>query len=120
VKSLPLLQILELPEIHDFGLSSPSFIWIDVQGYEGYVFKGGKSLLEKGLPTVSEVWPYGILRAGMSLDDFASTVSAIWTDYWILRRDRFTRYPITVFDRYLEELGTDGHFENVIFTKRSN
>lgn len=120
VKSLPLLQVLALPEVHDFGLSSPSLMWIDVQGYEGYVFKGGKSLLEKGLPTVSEVWPYGILRAGMPLEDFVSTVSAIWTDYWIERRNRFTRYPITVFDRYLDELGSScENFENVIFTRRS-
>jgi FkbM family methyltransferase len=116
VKSLPLVDILTLPEVRDFGLFSPSFMWIDVQGYEGYVFKGAGSLLEKGLPTVSEIWPYGILRAGMPLEDFAKTVGSIWTDYWIDRRDRFTRYPITVFDRYLEELGADGHYENVIFT----
>ncbi len=120
VQSLPLPQVLALPEVRDFGLSSPSLMWIDVQGYEGYVFRGAKSLLEKGLPTVSEVWPYGILRAGMSLEDFADTVGGIWTDYWIDRRDRFTRYPITVFDRYLAELGTEGYFENVIFTRRSS
>ncbi|NVN91139.1 MAG: FkbM family methyltransferase [Desulfuromonadales bacterium] len=118
VKSLPLLQIMERSDVKNFGASLPSFMWIDVQGYEGYVFRGGRSLLEKGLPTVSEIWPYGILRAGMSLEDFVTTVSTIWTDYWIDRGGRFTRYPITVFDRYLEELGTAGYFENVIFTKR--
>jgi len=120
VKSLPLLQILALPEVRDFGLSSPSLMWIDVQGYEGYVFRGGKSLLEKGLPAVSEVWPYGILRAGMPLEDFVNIVSDIWTDYWIERRNRFMQYPITVFDRYLGELGSScENFENVIFTRRS-
>jgi len=119
VKSLPLFQVLELPEVHDIGLYSPSLLWIDVQGYEGYVFKGSKNLLEIGVPTVSEVWPYGILRAGMSLEEYANTASSIWTDYWIERRNRFTRYPITVFDRYLEEIGTDGYFENIIFTRRS-
>jgi hypothetical protein len=118
VKSLPLPQILALPQVHEFGLSSPSFMWIDVQGYEGHVFQGAGSLLERGLPTVSEIWPYGVLRAGMSLGDFAGTVAGVWTDYWIERRDRFIRYPVTVFDRYLEELGGDGHFENVIFTRR--
>jgi FkbM family methyltransferase len=119
VTSLPLHQIMDLPEVRDFGLASPSLMWIDVQGYEGHVFKGGGSLLKKGLPTVSEIWPYGILRAGMPLADFIDTVSAIWTDYWVERRGRFTRYPITVFDRYIDELGTDGHFGNVIFTKGS-
>jgi FkbM family methyltransferase len=119
VKSLPLPQVLELPEVRDFGLSSPSLMWIDVQGYEGYVFRGGESSLKRGLPTVSEIWPYGILRAGMSLKEFSKIVSSIWTDYWVERRGRFTRYPVAVFDCYLEELGVSGHFENVIFTKNS-
>jgi FkbM family methyltransferase len=117
VNSLPLKQILELPEIHNRAMSSPSLMWIDVQGYEGYVFKGGRSLLDGGLPTVSEIWPYGILRAGMALEESVDIVSSIWSDYWIERRQRFVRYPITVFDRYLDELGTNGYFENVIFTK---
>jgi FkbM family methyltransferase len=117
VESLPLPNILGLPEVQAFGLSSPSFLWIDVQGYETYVFRGGMSLLKKGLPTVSEIWPYGMLRAGISPATFIETVSSIWTDYWIERRGRFTRYPIGVLDRYLEELGTDGYYENVIFTR---
>ncbi len=117
VPSLPLMQILQLPEIRNAATAAPSLLWIDVQGYEGYVFAGGKAFLSLGIPTVSEIWPYGIRRAGMSLEHFASTVSSIWSDYWIERRNRFTRYPIAVFDRYLEELGTEGHLENVIFTK---
>jgi FkbM family methyltransferase len=117
VKSLPLGEILELPEIRDAWMERLSLLWIDVQGYEGYVFAGGKDVLSAGVPAVSEIWPYGILRAGMSLEEFASIVRGIWSDYWIERRERLIRYPISVFDRYLEELGTEGHFENVIFTK---
>lgn len=116
VQSLPLKRILELREIRDSAMDMPSLVWIDVQGYEGYVFAGAQDFLSSGIPTVSEIWPYGILRAGMSLDRFASVVSGIWSDYWIERRERFIRYPISVFDRYLEELGTEGYFENVIFT----
>jgi FkbM family methyltransferase len=119
VQSLPLQRILELPEIRTSAMGMPSMVWIDVQGYEGYVFAGAKDTLGSGIPTVSEIWPYGIRRAGMSLDQFTSVVAGIWSEYWIERRNRFIRYPITVFDRYLDELGSDGHFENVIFT-RSN
>lgn len=118
VKSLPLPQVLELPEVCHLGLSQPSFMWIDVQGYEGHVFRGGGGVLESGLPTVSEICPYQILRAGFSLEEYTNIVGKIWSDYWIERRGRFTRYPITVFDRFLDELGTEGHFENIIFTKR--
>lgn len=119
VKSLPLPRILELPELPNSIKARPFVVWTDVQGYEGYVFAGAKDLLRSGIPTVSEIWPYGILRAGMSLDSFSSIVADIWTDYWIERRNRFIRYPISAFDRYLDELGSDGYFENVIFTKRN-
>lgn len=116
VQSFPLKQILELREVRDSAMAMPSLIWIDVQGYEGYVFAGAQDFLSSGIPTVSEIWPYGIRRAGMSLEQFTSVVTGIWSDYWIERRERFIRYPISVFDRYLEELGADGYFENVIFT----
>ena len=116
IPSLPLTQILKLPKVEAAGMSSPALLWIDVQGYEGYVFRGAGFEPGEGLPTVSEVWPYGILRAGMTLEEFADIVSGNWTDYWICRRQRFTRYPTSVFDRYLDELGTTGTHENVIFT----
>jgi FkbM family methyltransferase len=116
VESLPLTQMLGLPEVRNSGLPAPSLLWIDIQGYEGYVFRGGSDWLSRGVPAVSEVWPYGILRAGMPLETYAEIVAGIWTDYWVERRNRFTRYPITVFDRYLEELGTEGYVENVIFS----
>jgi FkbM family methyltransferase len=117
VECVPLPNILGLPEVRALGACSPSFVWIDVQGYETCVFRGGMSIFEKGLPTVSEIWPYGIRRAGVSLQDFIKTVSSIWTDYWVERRGRFTRYPISVLDRYIDELGTMGYYENVIFTR---
>ena len=98
----------------------PSLLWIDAQGYEGYVFAGGKDLLTLGIPAVSEIGPYGIRRSGMSLAGFAATVSSIWSDYWVERRERFIRYPISVFDRYIEELGTEDYFENVIFTNSNS
>jgi FkbM family methyltransferase len=117
VECVPLPNILGLPEVRALGACSPSFVWIDVQGYETYVFRGGMSIFEKGLPTVSEIWPYGIRRAGVSLQDYIKTVSSIWTDYWVERRGRFTRYPVSVLDRYLDELGTTGYYENVVFTR---
>lgn len=36
-----------------------SMMWIDVQGSEGFVFKGAQRLLLNGLPTVSEISPLG-------------------------------------------------------------
>jgi FkbM family methyltransferase len=92
-------------------------IWIDVQGYEGYVFQGAKEALARGIPVVSEVWPYGIARAGMTMDAFNAVVVDTWKSFWVKRRDRFARYPILAFRAFLDELGPGGDYDNVIFTR---
>ena len=94
-----------------------SLVWIDVQGHEGYVFRGAQELLSRGLPVVSEIWPYGIWRAGLTQDEFISIIREFWSSYWVLRRGKFVRYPIDVFDTLFAELGYGEDFENVIFTK---
>lgn len=121
VELLPLPELLDSPEVKSMGITSPSVIWADVQGFEGFVFKGAASLI-KGLPTVTEIWPYGILRAGMELEEFSQIIESLWSDFWIERQyepdpsPRFVRYPTTVFLNYLHDLGSHGHFENVILT----
>ncbi len=95
--------------------------WIDVQGYEGYVFGGARKLLAQGVPVVSEIWPYGIVRSGMAMEEFNKLVCGIWTSFWVKRerkysRGRFIRYPIAAFESFLDELGLEGGYDNVIFT----
>jgi len=51
------------------GLVAPSMaknalIWMDAQGYEGFILKGAAALLDVRVPLVSEFWPYGMRRAG--------------------------------------------------------
>ena len=115
VESIPLDELIRLPEVAEKNWSvDNAILWTDVQGYEGYVFKGARAFLSKGVPTVSEIWPEGIRSAGMSLEAFTAIVQSQWSDYWVLRGERFIRYPIVMFDRYLEEIEYgDG---NVIFT----
>lgn len=91
-------------------------IWIDVQGYEGVVFEGARKILERGIPVVSEIWPYGITRAGMTMESFNEIVCQLWGAYWVRRRGRFVRYPIVAFRAFLDELGAEGDYDNVIFT----
>lgn len=93
-------------------------IWIDVQGFEGYVFLGAKELISTGIPVVSEIWPYGIKRAGMSQGTFCNIVGENWSAYWVKRRGKFVKYPINMIDIFFDELGCDGDHDNVIFTGR--
>jgi FkbM family methyltransferase len=37
-----------------------TLLWIDVQGYEGFVLEGGMDILSKKPPLVIEFWPYGL------------------------------------------------------------
>lgn len=94
-----------------------SVAWVDVQGYEGFVFLGGKQFFSSGIPAVAEIWPYGLQRVGMSSQYFCSIVGDIWTVYWVRRGTRFIRHPIDMLYTYFDELGYDGAFGNVIFTQ---
>lgn len=92
-----------------------SLIWIDIQGYEGYAFRGATEILSKGTTVVTELWPYGLHRAGMTDADFCAIAKRHWSAYWVLRRGRFVKYPMEWLPLFLEELGSDGDYDNVIF-----
>ena len=45
--------------IKDFD-PKETLLWMDVQGYEGFVLEGGMNILSKKPPLVIEFWPYGL------------------------------------------------------------
>jgi len=92
-------------------------IWVDTQGHEGRVFLGGKQIFSRDIPVVSEVWPYGIRRAGMSDEQFCNIAEDFWSSYWVIRRGRFFQYPISLLHLFLDELDHNDNFDNVIFTR---
>lgn len=106
--------------LDNLGLSSPpSLVWVDVQGHEFQTFKGAQKLLSKGVPVVSEIWPYGLKRAGTTLTEFSALVAQTWTHYWVWRETEFIPYLTKDFPDLLTELGEDGWFNNVIFTNNA-
>jgi hypothetical protein len=94
-----------------------ALLWVDVQGYEEYVFMGARNLLSKGVPVVSEIWPYGMRRAGMSQERFCEIARSFWSHYYVLRKGRFVPYPINMLETIFGELRCDynGDYDNVIF-----
>lgn len=50
-----------------------AIIWMDTQGYEGYVLSGSTKLLNKKIPIITEFWPYGLMRSGC-FDKFVDAV----------------------------------------------
>jgi FkbM family methyltransferase len=93
-----------------------AIVWVDVEGYEGYVFRGARRLLSRDIPVVCEIWPYAIARAGMTARAFCEVAESIWSRYWVKRRRGFVGYPIATLNMFLDEVGPDGDYENVIFT----
>jgi hypothetical protein len=70
-------------------------VWADIQGHESHFFRGGEGLLGRGVPVVSEFWPYAILRSGSSQDAFRGIVSRLFTDFYLLSEAAPTSRPIS-------------------------
>lgn len=52
-----------LDNFSDDFTSDTTLIWMDTQGFEGYVLSGADSVLNKNIPIVMEIWPYGLKRS---------------------------------------------------------
>jgi FkbM family methyltransferase len=114
VPCLPLDELVEL--IPDPYRTDISLVWMDVQGYEGFVFASGEKFFSRGIPVVTEIWPYQIAKSGMTQEEFIQGVARHWSSYWVLRRSTFVRYPISVLSCFFDELGTTGLYDNIILT----
>ena len=85
-------------ERSDQAIEDLSLIWVDIQGHEGYFFQGAQRVLDRGVPVVSEFWPYGIKRSGMSLSDYSLVVNEMFTHFYHLRDGRFEKMEIGCID----------------------
>jgi FkbM family methyltransferase len=92
-------------------------IWIDIQGYEGYAFLGAEKLLSKNIPVVTELWPYGILSGGLTMEVYCQIAEKYWQDYWVLDEEQLTRHPISELISLMELLNKLGKYTNIILTK---
>jgi FkbM family methyltransferase len=91
-----------------------SVIWIDVQGYEGYVFMGAQNLLSKGIPVISEIWPYAIEKAGMTKEQYCLIAKSYWENYWVMQNGKFVPYSINDLGLLFDRIGYNEDF-NIIY-----
>jgi FkbM family methyltransferase len=94
-----------------------SLVWIDVQGYEGYAFRGAAEILSRDVPVVMEFWPYGILRTGMTKDEFCGIASTFWGRYWRMEGESFVEFSTNALWALFDAIGDGGQFENIILAK---
>jgi FkbM family methyltransferase len=96
-----------------------SFVCIDTQGYEAAVLAGGQALFGTGVPTLAEVWPYGLEQSERGVAEFCALAAGYWGSFWVWRRsERYVQYPIAFLPKFCEELGTaEGQYDDVLFTR---
>jgi FkbM family methyltransferase len=115
VKADSLDQLLST--IPESVTSEIAALWVDIQGFEGHAFRGAQKTLASGIPVVSELWPYGIRRSGISTDEFCEIAASIWDTYYVWRRNSFIGYPIGILSSFIDELDHADCFDNIIFTQ---
>jgi FkbM family methyltransferase len=82
--------------------SADLFLWIDVQGFEGFVLEGASALLGARPPVVVEFWPIGLARSG-SYSLLRQTL-APYEGFWDLSGPARLR-PIAELDALFGEIG---------------
>lgn len=92
-------------------------VWIDVQGHEAQVFAGGRRLIARGVPVVTEFWPYGIRRSGMTRDAYLRAVAEPFTHFWHLRDGGAERQPIAALDALFDALAAPKQMAELILVR---
>lgn len=113
VKSTKLDVVLD--EIIDGNL----FIWMDTQGFEGYILSGAENVLSRSFPMVLEFWPYGMERA-KSYDLLKSAVlGAKYRVFYDLGELNPVAQPLTAeaLDRLHAALAARGTFTDILLTR---
>lgn len=95
--------------------ASVRLAWVDIQGHEGYFLSGARATLACGAPVVSEFWPYGILRSGMSRDDYSRIVRELFTHFYHLRGSSAEKLPAARIDSLFDAYAAPKQMCEVIF-----
>lgn len=99
-----------------------SLIWMDIQGYEPNVFLGAKDFyrnVDKVIPVVTEFWPYGMKRLGVTKEKCLEIYSSIFSHFFAIRRDRYFKYDINHILQFYDELDYKDLNDNIILVNEN-
>ena len=66
-----------------------SLIWVDIQGHEGRFLSGAQQTIGQGLPVITEFWPYGINRSGMSRTEYCDIANDLFDGFYEYQRGKW-------------------------------
>jgi FkbM family methyltransferase len=95
--------------------SKNCLLWMDTQGFEGFILKGASSIFSTRTPIVTEFWPYGLNRSGSFDLMISALTSGSYSYIYILdkseRRVNCTREELL---NIADELGWNGNFTDLL------
>jgi FkbM family methyltransferase len=92
-------------------------VWMDVQGHEGYVIKGGPQVFGASPPTAIEFWPYGIMRSGMDKEQFFAILGQYWSGYYDLQEKNPKLRGLECLKESWEKMTGPGTYANHLLVK---
>lgn len=96
---------------------STTLLWMDTQGFEGFVLAGATKTLQGRLPIVTEFWPAGLSRSG-GMDRFkAALLKAGYEQFCDLGNESSTLSPFSAaaLDKVAKSLSMDMDQTDLLF-----
>lgn len=94
---------------------SDTLIWIDTQGFEGFVLAGANRAIQRKPPLVIEFWPYGMNRSGAYGPLKQAIIGAGYRVFYDLSLDGPpTQMSGEALDGLFRRLGDDGAFTDLL------
>jgi hypothetical protein len=93
-----------------------TLIWIDTQGYEGFILSGASNALNKQTPICLEFWPYGMARSGCYSLLKESLVGNGYRLFYVLDESHKNPIPLSIetLDDLYKKLGEQGDFTDLL------
>jgi FkbM family methyltransferase len=114
---VPVRRLDDVLAEHPADASDVRLIWLDIQGHEGQFFEGARDTIGRGIPVVSEFWPYGILRSGMTRTAYLRTVCDLFTHVYVLAGERIDRTPVASIDALFDACAAPKAMREVVFVR---
>ncbi|MBA3680438.1 MAG: FkbM family methyltransferase [Bacteroidetes bacterium] len=104
---------------HLSSATKVDFIKMDIQGFEMQAIQGMQTILEKNkdVKLISEFWPYGLRKAGSSVNDYFNFLVSKGFNCYLLEENSLLKLTAEKV-RSLEPLGEEHYFN--IFATRNN